>query len=153
MDVTRVSAEHELQFESPVKADLRVERALRRDHRLVQHELVAPVVKEPAEVLIVFRRIDVSGKTGLDPSVNGQARLRLFLFDEIFLGVFLRRSECLRRHPDGRERKEKSGSQSGRHSERSRGIQSWNLHVMLRDPSTSLGMTALRRVEYHNQSG
>src|SRR6266404_9741691 len=96
VDVTRIRPDHELQFESPIEANLRVENAFRRDYRLIHHELIAPVVKKPAEVLIVFRRIDVSGKASFDPAVNCKARLRLLLFDEILLGVFLRWSEGLR---------------------------------------------------------
>src|SRR5450432_4401685 len=73
VDVTRVSANHELQLESPIKTDLRVERAFRCDHGLVHHGLVAPVVKEPAEVLIILRTIDVSGKAAFNPAINSHA--------------------------------------------------------------------------------
>src|SRR5437870_3854297 len=93
VDVTRISADHELQLESPIETDLRVERALRRNYGLVHHELVAPVIKKPAEVLIIFRTIGVSSKAAFNPTVNGQARLRLFLFDELSLCVFLGRSK------------------------------------------------------------
>src|SRR2546423_15578364 len=93
VDITRVAPEQELEFESPIEANLRIEETFRRDHRLVHHELVAPVVKKPAEVLIVLRRIDVSGKARLYPAVNGKARLRLFFFNERLLGVFLGRTE------------------------------------------------------------
>src|SRR5436190_21409767 len=109
MDETRVRAEEELQFESPIEAKLRIENAFPGDHRLVQHELVASVVKKPAEVLVIFWSVDVAGNAGLDPAVNGQARLGFLFFDELLLGVFLRRGEGLRIHQAGRERNEDAG--------------------------------------------
>src|SRR5947207_4493790 len=113
MDETRVRAEEELQFESPIETKLRIEHAFPGDHRLVQYELVAPVVKKPAELLIVLRSVGVAGKAGLDPAVNGQARLGFFFFDELLLGVFLRRGEGLRIHLAGRERNKNAGENRG----------------------------------------
>src|SRR5205823_1021427 len=113
MDETRVRAEEKLQFESPIETKLGIENAFPGDHRLVQQEFVAPVVKKPADVLVIFRSVDVAGKASLDPAVNGKARLGFFFFDELLLGVFLRRGEGLRIHLAGREHNKNAGEKRG----------------------------------------
>src|SRR5438046_277180 len=104
MDVARVDAEEELELESPIEADLRVERPFRRDHRLVQHKLIAPVVEGPAEILIIVRATRVPRNTAFDPAIN--IKTRLGSLDDLLLFRQLRRSERLSVQPTCGDKRE-----------------------------------------------
>lgn len=77
VDVTGITAVKELRFETPVELVARItERALGRDHRLVQKQLVRPIGKKMPEVLPAGRRIAIGGHPRLDPAVKFNPRCR-----------------------------------------------------------------------------
>ncbi len=108
MNEARVAAVHDLELETPIElAGPGDEGPLKVEHELIQQRLVRAVVEKTTEVLIIPRAVRISCDTTLDPTGNGETRLRLFLLDDLGLNFFLRRSEGLPDYSAGRDRNQK----------------------------------------------